>query len=181
MFMKSSVFWDITPCSLLKARLFLLPVSFWCLSWLTLQHWRWRRHVPPKRQFIFIGLQGVIFLKIELFVTTALRTSFPTETFCCSFFKGLKQMCTRFLHVCSALCKCANWICRTCTPHHTVAGRSSVSLTHSPFAFPSNCRCGPPLTSYMPGRAVPSRALVHGTAALIIARRALCTACAPLV
>jgi hypothetical protein len=51
--------------------------------------------------------------------------------------------------------------CRTCTPHHTVAGRSSVSLTQSPFAFLSNCRCGPPLTSYMPGRAVPSRARVH--------------------
>jgi hypothetical protein len=48
--------------------------------------------------------------------------------------------------------------CRTCTTHHTVAGRSSVSLTQSPFAFPSNCRCGPPLTSYMSGRAVPSRA-----------------------
>jgi hypothetical protein len=56
----------------------------------------------------------------------------------------LGQRCTRFLHACSALCKCANWLCRTCPPHHTVAGRSSVSLTQSPFAFPSNCRCGPP-------------------------------------
>jgi hypothetical protein len=89
-------------------------------------------------------------------------------------------MCTRFLHACSALCKCANWLFRTYTPHRTVAGRSSVSLTQSPFAFPSNCRCGPPLTSYMPGRAVPSRARVHGTAAHIIAHCAPCTACAPL-
>jgi hypothetical protein len=87
----------------------------------------------------------------------------------------LMQKCTRFLHACSALCKCANWMCRTCTPHHTVAGRSTVSLTQSPFTFPSNCRCGPPLTSYMPGRAVPSRARVHVTAAHIIAHCALCT------
>jgi hypothetical protein len=74
---------------------------------------------------------------------------------------SLRQRCTRFLHACSALCKCANWLCRTCTPHHTVAGRSSVSLTQRPFAFPSNCRCGPPLTSHIPGQAVPSRAWQH--------------------
>jgi hypothetical protein len=96
-----------------------------------------------------------------------------------SHFVSLHQRCTRFLHACSALCKCANRLCRTCTPHHTVSGISSVSLTQSPFAFPSNCRCDPPLTSYMPGRAVPSRARVHGTAAHFIARCArlvhLCT------
>jgi hypothetical protein len=66
----------------------------------------------------------------------------------------MEQRCTGFLHACSALCKCANWLCRTCTPHHAVAGRSC--LTQSPFAFPSNCRCGPPLTSHMPGRSIPS-------------------------
>jgi hypothetical protein len=93
----------------------------------------------------------------------------------------LHQMCTRFLNACSALCKCANWMCRTCTPHHTVAGRLSVSLTQSPFAFPSNCRCGPPLTSYIQGRAVLSHARMHGTSAHIIAHCALCTACAPLL
>jgi hypothetical protein len=76
-------------------------------------------------------------------------------------YKPLEQRCTRFLHVCSALCKCANWLCRTCIPHHTVAGRSSVSLTQSPFTFPSNCRCGPPLTSYMPGRSIPCTAQQH--------------------
>jgi hypothetical protein len=73
------------------------------------------------------------------------------------------QRCTRFLHPCSALCKCANWLCRTCTPHHTAAGRSSVSLTQSPFAFPSNCRCGPPLTSYMPGRSIPCTRAQHSS------------------
>jgi hypothetical protein len=36
--------------------------------------------------------------------------------------------------------------------------RQVICLTQSPFTFPSNCRCGPPLTSYMLGRAVPSRA-----------------------
>jgi hypothetical protein len=71
----------------------------------------------------------------------------------------VKHMCTRFLHTCSALCKCASWLCRTCTPHHTVAGRSPVS----PFAFPSNCRCGPPLTSYMPGRCIPFTRARHSS------------------
>jgi hypothetical protein len=75
----------------------------------------------------------------------------------------LCQMCTRFLHACSALCKCANWLCRTYTPHHTVVGRSSVSLTQNPFAFPSNCRCGPPLTSYMPGLSNPCTRARHST------------------
>jgi hypothetical protein len=89
---------------------------------------------------------------------------------------ALSQMCKRFLHACSALCKCANWLCRTCTPHHTVTGRSSVSLTQSPFAFPSNCRCGPPLTSYMPGRSIPCTAQQHTSSA----HCSLCTACAPL-
>jgi hypothetical protein len=48
-----------------------------------------------------------------------------------SLIEDIKEMCTRFLHACSALCKCANWLCRTCTLHHTVAGKSSVSLTQS--------------------------------------------------
>jgi hypothetical protein len=87
----------------------------------------------------------------------------------------LTQRCTRLLHACSALCKCENWLCRTCTPHHTVAGRSSVSLTQSPFAFLSNCRCGTPLTSYMPGRAVPSRARHSGTHHRTLCAVHLCT------
>jgi hypothetical protein len=82
----------------------------------------------------------------------------------------LHQRCTRFLHACSALCKRANWLCRTCTPHHTVAGRSSVSLTQS------NSR-GPPLASYMPGRSIQCTRARHS----ITHHRTLCTACAPLL
>jgi hypothetical protein len=62
-------------------------------------------------------------------------------------------------------------VCRTCTPHHTVAGRSSVSLTQSPFAFPSNYRFGPPLTSYMPGRSIPCTRTRHSS----IHHRTLCS------
>jgi hypothetical protein len=36
-------------------RLCLLPASPRCLAWLILQTWRWRRHVPPKRQLTFNG------------------------------------------------------------------------------------------------------------------------------
>jgi hypothetical protein len=44
-----------------------------------------------------------------------------------------------------------NW--RTCTPHHTVAGRSSISLTQSPFPFPSAIAAANPLLATC--RAVP--------------------------
>jgi hypothetical protein len=49
--MKSSVFWDIMQ---------LLPASWWFLPWLILRLWRWRRHVPPKRQLTFNGLRRYI-------------------------------------------------------------------------------------------------------------------------
>jgi hypothetical protein len=71
--MKSSVFWDITPCNPLSVnrrfggtyRLHLQGrrisqassachlLSSWFLAWLILRPWRWRRHAPPKRQLDF--------------------------------------------------------------------------------------------------------------------------------
>jgi hypothetical protein len=81
---KSSVFWDITPCSpFTVCRLFggvcclhlqswrkskpsKQPVwsrqqaSCWLLAWLILQPWRWRRHLPPKRQHTLNRIHGVI-------------------------------------------------------------------------------------------------------------------------
>jgi hypothetical protein len=51
--MKSSVFWDIMPCS---QALF----SSWFLARLILRPWRWRRYVTPKRQLTFSGLHGVV-------------------------------------------------------------------------------------------------------------------------
>jgi hypothetical protein len=53
--------------------------SCWCLSWLTLQPWRWRRHVPPKRRLTSKGLHGVISKKTERFIT-AERTSNPVQS-----------------------------------------------------------------------------------------------------
>jgi hypothetical protein len=41
-------------------------------SWLIIQPWRWRRHIPPKRQLTFNGLQNVISQKIELFTNWVL-------------------------------------------------------------------------------------------------------------
>jgi hypothetical protein len=43
-----------------------------------LRFWRWRPHVPPKRPLTFIGLHSVISQKIELSVTSGVRTSNPT-------------------------------------------------------------------------------------------------------
>jgi hypothetical protein len=55
-----------------------LPASCWFLAWLILRPRRWRRYVPLKRQFTFSGLQGSISQKIEIFITTAVRTLNPT-------------------------------------------------------------------------------------------------------
>jgi hypothetical protein len=41
----------------------------------------WKYHVLPKRQLTFNGLHGVISKKIELIITTAVRTSHPTQNF----------------------------------------------------------------------------------------------------
>jgi hypothetical protein len=46
----------------------------WFLAVLILP-WRGRRHVPPKRRLTFNGLYGVISQMLELFITTAVRTS----------------------------------------------------------------------------------------------------------
>jgi hypothetical protein len=40
--------------------LWLPPASCWFLAWLTLQPWRRRRHVPPKRPLTFKGRQGIM-------------------------------------------------------------------------------------------------------------------------
>jgi hypothetical protein len=51
---------------LLGYGLCLLPASLWCLAWLILRTWRWRRQIPPKRRLTCNGLHGIISQKIEL-------------------------------------------------------------------------------------------------------------------
>jgi hypothetical protein len=79
MVMKSSVFWDITPCSPLKVNrrfgetchVFSSAyhlLSGWFLAWLMFQPRRWRQHVPPKRRLTFSGLHGAKSQKIEFFI-----------------------------------------------------------------------------------------------------------------
>jgi hypothetical protein len=85
--MKSTVFWDITPCSPLKVNKrfggrYLLYVqdrsinkqSSSCHQFLRLFHaqtifwtWRWIRYVPPNLRLTFNGLHGVMSQKIVLF------------------------------------------------------------------------------------------------------------------
>jgi hypothetical protein len=57
----------------------LLLASFWFLAWIVFRPSRWRRHVSPKIVLTFNGLHGIISQKIELFVTTSMRTSDPTQ------------------------------------------------------------------------------------------------------
>jgi hypothetical protein len=74
--MKSSVFWDITLCNLLKiiSRFggtfcihlqSLLPAPFLFLAGLILQLWRWRRHVSPKRPMVLNGIHSIISRKTK--------------------------------------------------------------------------------------------------------------------
>jgi hypothetical protein len=67
--MKSTIFWDITLCSLLKVnRSACKLLSCWYLAQHILQLWRWRWYVPPKCQLIFNALHRVISQKIVFFM-----------------------------------------------------------------------------------------------------------------
>jgi hypothetical protein len=82
--MKSSVFWNITLCSVLVnqpfGETFHLRLQVQRISQSRNQHeankfvaglirqsWRWRQHVPPKHWLTFSGPHGIISQKIELF------------------------------------------------------------------------------------------------------------------
>jgi hypothetical protein len=67
---KGSVFWDLTPCNPVKVS---WHFGGTCRLHFQLRRWRW--HVPPKRRLTFAGLHAVLSQKIELFITTAVRTS----------------------------------------------------------------------------------------------------------
>jgi hypothetical protein len=84
LYLNTSIFWDITPCSPLKVnRRFVgtcrkqisgchLISRF--LSQLILLPWRWRRHIPPKLRLTFTVLHGIISQRIEHFITTGVKT-----------------------------------------------------------------------------------------------------------
>jgi hypothetical protein len=93
--MKSSVFWDIIPCSPLKVKqrfrgtwhvhlqdweIALLAACLMLVSCLAyLQHWRWRQNVPLKHWFTFNGLHSIIFQKIEFFISSAFLNTLLTN------------------------------------------------------------------------------------------------------
>jgi hypothetical protein len=77
--MKSTIFWDITPCSPLKVNrhfggTYCHFLSLWFLAWLIFRPWRWRRHIPRKRRLTFNGQNGVISLNLVLFIYYTCRT-----------------------------------------------------------------------------------------------------------
>jgi hypothetical protein len=73
MFLKCSVFWDVTPFSPLKVNrcfggtcsLCLLPLLLWLLALFSLQPWMWKRWTAPKFRVTFTGLHVIISQKIE--------------------------------------------------------------------------------------------------------------------
>jgi hypothetical protein len=76
---KSYIFWDVTPRSLLKVsrhfgRTYCLHLQDRRISRARSQRKsRWQAN----RRLTFNGLQGVMFKKIELFITTSVKTSIP--------------------------------------------------------------------------------------------------------
>jgi hypothetical protein len=85
---KSPIFWDITPCNQLKlsrrfggtCRLHLCwPPAFTLVFYLAYSSvLKMAGTRSPKHPLAFNGLQGVIWKKIEFFITTDVRTSNPT-------------------------------------------------------------------------------------------------------
>jgi hypothetical protein len=55
----TSSIWEETIVAYVSRKLNLVPSSCWFLAWLILRPWRWRRHIPPKRQLTFSWPQGV--------------------------------------------------------------------------------------------------------------------------
>jgi hypothetical protein len=55
------------------------PACLLVLLNLFLRPWRWRRYFPPKRRLELNGLHGVVSQKMILFITTAVKTSNPTN------------------------------------------------------------------------------------------------------
>jgi hypothetical protein len=72
----SSVWWDITPCSLIKVN-----QCFGGIFRLHLRGRRCMRHVSPKCRLTCIGLNGVISQKVQLYIATAVRTSNPAYNY----------------------------------------------------------------------------------------------------
>jgi hypothetical protein len=76
-----SIFWDITPCSPLSVNRRCGGIYRLHLQGRRNQpESRWQGGVVPTRRVTFSGLHSVISQKIELFITTAARTSNPTTS-----------------------------------------------------------------------------------------------------
>jgi hypothetical protein len=56
-------------------------------TWLTLQTWTWKRYVPPKCPSTLNGLYFVTCQRLELFKTTSMRTSNPSNLFFASCYR----------------------------------------------------------------------------------------------
>jgi hypothetical protein len=86
--LKSSVFCNVMPCSLLKVN--------WCYRG------GWKQHLRLKHHLTFNGLHGIISQKIEVFITTTVRTSNLALTL--SLF---------FMSICwwNSFCSLSLWLC----------------------------------------------------------------------
>jgi hypothetical protein len=60
---------------------FLLPVSGWLIDWFILLSRKWIRHIPPKRRLTSNWLHHVISSMIEHFISTAVKTSNPIQSY----------------------------------------------------------------------------------------------------
>jgi hypothetical protein len=151
--MKSIIFWDITPCSPLKVNRLLGGSYRLHLQGRRISRARNQRESCSSPAFTpvsFLAYSST--LKMEAICSSETSVDFKPE---------VHKIPTR-VQCTVQVCELVESNLHPPPPHHrTVAGRSSVSLTQSPFVFPSICWCGPPLTSYMPGRSIPCTAQQH--------------------
>jgi hypothetical protein len=92
------------------------------LVWLVLRSWRWRLHVPPKRQLTFTGLHGFIPQKTESFITTAVILN---------YFRLI----------------CIHQIGPVLLPEQTLVNVSCLYNPHRLISIPVSCSAGPVFTS----------------------------------
>jgi hypothetical protein len=158
--MKSTVFWDIMPCSPLKVsrrfggicRLYVQGqrkswarnlLSRWFFVWLFLWLWRWRRRILPKRRLTYNGLHGIISqtiipFKLFFYYITYCAPSHSFSTLICfsatrvQIVKGGVTWTSLIVFACAAASRAVQ---------DGKAGRSRDSHARCPPAAISRARC----------------------------------------
>jgi hypothetical protein len=91
--------------------------------------WSRRRNFPPKHRLAYNGLHGVIFQKIEVFITTAVRSSTSDTKVKSLLYLSMKDVMVRCMKLSSAVPRGENYI--SCPPAVLLPGNEpSIPIRH---------------------------------------------------